>query len=413
MKSLASRVFSITFFILCFLPGFSTSTTCRAEDQSILENIQKWTDEQLRTALGKCELGRENEQLLVEIVRRGGDDWKNILTVRHDAIVKILESPVPETTPLKEIARRSGMSNLGLLTALRRLQKKPDPLRIFVVGKREQSFSLKGTSFSVLVINLDDEQQTIHGFRVGGDYRSGRSDKWYFEIHDDKGKLLPTKPPLFSMGGGLGSQTTLEYGESMKVDLPLNSYVDLIGPGKYRFHLFYHNQTNVSDREFRDDLITFASSEICLEVTPLKIRVTDQEREDVKKWIAQLPEEGPVKMAIGIVEYEKFLDPNSPAGKLQKMHTSAVPDLIDAALNKDFKPGQRAWVLGLLFAITECNDPRYPDKSGGNIIGNYESCGAGEESYQNKDSIAPEKQQAFAERWRVWKTDHYYIIEAK
>lgn len=169
---------------------------------------------------------------------------------------------------------------------------------------------------------------------------------------------------------------------------------------------------DIVDRTGIDELICCRSAEIKLEVTPIRVWVTDEKRRKARKWISELPEAGPVKMAIGIVESENFLDPKSPPGRLQRMYTDAIPDLIDAALDANLKPGQRAWVLGLLFAITGHNDPRgWMGLEGSEILGDYEaedveggrgSCRGGE--------INLTKQRAFAEKWRVWKTDHYYVI---
>jgi hypothetical protein len=66
----------------------------------------------------------------------------------------------------------------------------------------------------------------------------------------------------------------------------------------------------------------------------------------------------------------------------------------------------------LLFAITGHNDPRKvaPLFDGSDILGSYEYCGDGEGSCRD-GQINSEKQKAFAEKWRVWKTDGYYVIE--
>ena len=134
-----------------------------------------------------------------------------------------------------------------------------------------------------------------------------------------------------------------------------------------------------------------------------------------EKWISELPEAGPVKMAIGIIESEKLLDPKSPPGRLQQMYTKAIPDLIDAALDSNLKPGQRAWVLGMLFAITGHNDPRGSlGLDGSEVIGSYVAEDAdGGRSSCNGGEIDLTKQRAFANKWRVWKTDHYYTIETR
>ena len=386
------------------------------EDHPTPTEIRKWSDEQLRAALENAELGREDERVLLEIVHRGGEQWKKLLATRYDKLVRLIESPLPDTSS-NESFKRWSLSNLDLLTALRRVQNRPDPLRILVAGKLERTYSLEESPrFTLLITNLDEEKQTVHGFTDGGDYRSGRLGRWRFEVHDEKGKMLPIKSPFGFMGGGIFQRQTLEYGESWETELPLESYVDIAAPGKYTMRVFYHNEIAIVDCGDISDLITSHSAEIKLEVRPIRVWVTEKQRQEARKWIAELPDAGPVKMELGgLVEDEKFLDPKSAPGRLQWMGTSAVPDLVDAAVKPSLKPAQRAWVLGLLFAITGHNNPLGSEPfslDGEEILGSYEyEYSSGGSGSCRRGKIDPEKQRAFAEKWRVWKTDHYYTVE--
>jgi hypothetical protein len=420
MKVTVFCILAIIFFNCCLFDGLSSSICCLGDDKNSASEIQKMSEEELRAALEKSEIGQEDERLLLEIVRRGGDGWKQYLATRYDACMKLINSPLPANPSANELLSRIRLNSLNLLTALRRIQNKPAPLQILVAGKLELTYPLhRKPSFTILIVNLDEEKQAVYGFTRGGNDRSGRLARWRFEVRDEKGEMLPIEsPPNPFIGGGICGRETLEYGESWKTELPLGKYVNLTAPGKYRVRLFYHNQVEIVDSKDISDLITFQSAEIKLEVTPLNVIVTDNERQNARRWISELPDAGPVKMEMGgIVESEEFLDPLSPAGRLQSMYTSAVPDLIDAALDENLKPGQCAWVLGLLFAITGHNDPRprYIDgvekmESESNIIGAYEYVYSGGRGSFHNGSVSPEKQRAFAERWRVWKTNQYYII---
>jgi internalin A len=373
--------------------------------------IRNWSDNQLRAALEESELGGENALLLLETVRRGDDGWKKFLASREESLNRLLQSSLSDSSNDAFFARWR-LSNLELLTALRRNQNRPDPLRILIAGKLKRSYPLdEKPDFALRITNLDEEKRAVHGFTIGGDYRTGRLARWRFEIRDEKGKMVPIISPFGFIGGGISQQQTLEYGESWEAELPLKKYVHITAPGKYTMRVYYHNTVEIVDRERIDDLICSHSAEMTLEVTPIRMRVTEQERQNARKWISELPDAGPVKMAIGIAEPEKFLDPKSAPGKLQRMYTSAVPDLIDAALEPSLKPVQRAWVLAMLFAITGHNDPRGTLLFGGNeILGPVEYMGEGEGS-SSGGKIDLEKQRAFAETWRVWKTDHYYVVE--
>ena len=399
-------------------PNGQRADNSQPEGHATATDIRKWSDEQLRTALEKAKLGWEDERVVLEVVRRGGSGWKEFLAAHEESLERLIQSPLPDPSGIEYLQRQS-LSNLNMLTALRRVQNRPDPLRILVAGKLERTYCLdQRPRFTLLITNLDEEKQTVHGFTDGGDYRSGRLGRWRFEIRDEKGQMLPVISPFGFGGGGILQKQTLEYGESWETELPLKSYVDIAAPGKYTMRVFYHNGVEIVDRADISDLITSHSAEIKLEVTPIRVWITEKERQDARKWIAELPDAGPVKMEIGgLVEDEKFLDPHSASGRLQRMYTSAVPDLVDAALEPSLKPAQRAWVLGLLFAITGHNDPRGSEPffvDGQAILGSYEyEYSGGERGSSRGGKIDPEKQRAFAEKWRVWKTGHYYTVEKR
>src|SRR5262249_11650370 len=155
--------------------------------------------------------------------------------------------------------------------------------------------------FTVLIANLDEEKRTVCGFTWGGDYRSGRLDRWRFEIRDDKGNLLPVIR-LYGLGGGVFARVMLEFGESWHNDFPLRAYSTIAAPGKYTMRVYYHNETTIAGSEDIDERITFRSDEIKLEVTPIPVWVTEKQRREAKEWISELPEKGPVKMVIGSVK---------------------------------------------------------------------------------------------------------------
>lgn len=376
-------------------------------DGKAREDLTKWTDTELHKAIESSRPGSEDERQLSEVVRRGGDDWKKLLLDRNRAFSELLEHPDAAAE-----RRRWDLCNLNLLTALRRVEGKPDPLRVLVAGKRKLTRSLHHKlEFSALVVNLDIEKKTLHGLTRGGNDRSGRLERWRFEIRDEKGEALPCIQQFGFMGGGIFSMQDLESDESWQTELLLRKYVLVSKPGKYKMRPHYHNNAVIARSESIDGLITAQSDEIELEVTPINVSVTEKEREQARKWIARLPEEGPVKILMdGVIESPKHLDPTSPPGELQRMYTDAIPDLIDAALDPDLTPGKRAWVLGLLTGITGHNNPCDGLFDGAEILGDYEYESSGA-SGSGGGKISPTKQKGFAEKWRVWKTDRYFKIE--
>jgi len=106
-----------------------------------------------------------------------------------------------------------------------------------------------------------------------------------------------------------------------------------------------------------------------------------------------------------------LLGEDTAAAKLYALGASAIPFLIDAALDKKSSPRKRAWVLGMLFGITGHNDPRQWNGFLGNpfIIGQHE--------YKTSvvggisgGMIDVKQQRKFAEQWRVWKNRGYYKV---
>jgi hypothetical protein len=369
-------------------------------------DLSKWDNRKLQESIESKTPGSEDERQLAEAARRGGEAWKKVLVERHKAYLALREKPAE-----KDDFRRCFSCDLNLLTALRRIEKKPDPLRVLITGKHKRSHSLRDRlEFSAVVINQDADKAIIHSLTKGGNDRSGRLERWRFEIRDEKGEMLPFIDHFAFGGGGISTTQDLEFGESWEVKLPLRNYVLIDKPGKYKLRLQYHDRAEIAESKNIEDLFTAQSEDIELEIDPIVVHVTEAERKQAREWIAKLPEEGPVKILMdGVVESPKDLPPDSPPGHLQRMYTDAIPDLIDAALDPDITPGKRAWVLGLLTGITGHNNPCGGFLGGADILGSYEyrSMGARGSGTGNVD---PKKQKAFAEKWRPWKTDEYFKI---
>ena len=81
---------------------------------------------------------------------------------------------------------------------------------------------------------------------------------------------------------------------------------------------------------------------------------------------------------------------------------------IDALIDPDRNPHQRAWLLALLFAATGQHDPR-PESPILTALGDHKIFGPrGRSSMRSKINL--ELQQKFVEKWRTWKEDGYYTV---
>jgi hypothetical protein len=105
----------------------------------------------------------------------------------------------------KEVVHPAAPHSIGSLTALRRVQHKPDPLLVSVDERKVECTYPDLPLFQAAVINVDAEQLPLE-LQIGGDYRTGRFERWRFEVKDKAGKYFPIRTVFgFGKGGGLNS----------------------------------------------------------------------------------------------------------------------------------------------------------------------------------------------------------------
>lgn len=344
------------------------------------------------------------ERCLREVINRGGQHWETVLT---------------------DLLKARGQGELALLTALRRVQKKGDPLtiRVFCGVEREYTLGLPMV-FLVSLENVDWEQRPVN-ITWGGDYRSGRLARWRFEVTDANGVILPQKE-LWGMGGGLFDRRDLPVGGCFTAKLDLSSYVEIEKPGDYTVRILYHDIIAIADvgtPATLDGLILCRSVPIRVKVLPVVVKQSENNRRQIADWIAGLPDQGTVRILSGayVEASHGFISPESPAGKILATGWPAVPQLIQAANSDKTPPTRRAWALGLLFGITGRNNPAkddgvisFEDKG---VLGPYEfqhsgwairaadhSMGyrLGSTTPYLSDQIDEKKQLEFARLWLPW-----------
>lgn len=348
---------------------------------------------------------------LREMLRRGGPVAEKALQARVDRQTKAMQSGKPD---------RDGQPyNLEVLTALRRLQGQPDPVRIEVNGERDlESIFPNLPKFGVALVNRDGRKLPV-SYCNGGDYRSGRLERWRFAITSVKGKATPAvfgEPIRF--GGGLFAYSVLEPGQKWNTVLDARNYVELV-PGNYSIRIQYHDSDELADRAWLGGRIVCQSDEIRLHVQPRVIDIAKADRLAAAGWIAKLESAGTVKVLAGSYgkDSHEFLPPESPAGRLLALGWKAVPPLLDAVTDGATPPVRRAWILGLLHSITSYHSPLWAD----GVLPNYRSQSAGWAVWYGNDGamssgglgsggtssgsgkIEPEKQLEFARRWESFR----------
>ncbi|MHC4548822.1 MAG: hypothetical protein ACYTEZ_08585 [Planctomycetota bacterium] len=269
----------------------------------------------------------EREAVLCEFVRRGGDRW------------------VRELAPLARAP-----ADLRVLTALRRLQKRPDPVRIDVAGPRFECVFPDLPTVRVELRVIDELPVTV---QQGGNYRSGRQARWRFS-----GKsFVSTK--RWGMGGGISESGAMKRGETWSTELAMGSFIEPLLPGTHEATVLYDDEDPIANRSTVEGLICCRSKPFAVVVKPRAVRVTRDGRAEVVRELARLDANVSRKLVLG--EFgpgnHELIPRDSSAGKIMRRGWEAVPVLIEALDDKALTPKRRAWVLALLSNITQALHP--------------------------------------------------------
>ena len=337
------------------------------------------------------------EAILCEMIRRGGAAEK-VLAARlaaPDAKLKAareafeqLEDGSDEKSTQERLVEAL-QRNLELITALCRVQGKPDPLAVIVDHPEElKAGTRESPVLEISLKNVGRDKRDI-GLAHGGDYRSGRHDRWRVHVWDSKGHLLTELPRASSIGGGWCREGPLPFGETWEAQLALESYVRIRSPGKYKVQLLYHNSeliADVQDATLFDEMIVFRSEpfELTVEHGPTTpIRLNADLKNKARALVKALEPDDPLRILIGKYDKEAhdFIDPTSPQGQLLAMEWKAVPALLEALEDETLSFRKRAWISSLLFSITLERDltplpksDEFPRPSG--LLPDYETRGS-------------------------------------
>lgn len=322
-------------------------------------------DVALCTAFDRARTADARSRCLVEMSRCGGP-----------IVVSFLGRMCDERVAAQRANgnRNRDESTVELLTALRRAQGKPDPLPIVVsVPDESESIFPNLPVVDAALVNRDFDKTPVT-FQDGGDYRSGRQDRWRFDVRDARGTVMPVKPRQSPIGGGISRMSILKHEESWETPLPMRKFIDL-PPGDYTVVVEYHDEKTISDLRDTAGLVVCRSEPFKLHVQPRVIDVTKKDRETAREALAALADKGPVQILEGPYgkEAHDFIRPDSAPGRLLALGWRAVPTLLDALDDDKVTPQRRAWGFAVLYSITGWNDPR--DING--ALAAYESRGSG------------------------------------
>ena len=403
----------------------SASSSVAAAERSanaLRSGMRDWADERLSERLDQL-LSRDDfrraaeyEACLSEIIRRGGSKWAGLLRKRFEA----LSFREFNTYGDDEDLEPGSHFNLELLTALRRVERQPDPLRIVVelADDEAESTPLSLPRLQVTIRNVDVEKRDA-GFTFGGNYRSGRQARWRVWLRDAEGRAVSRRVQRgIITGGGLSQSGVLRHGESWQTVLDMRRFIMAPAPGRYSLQVLYHDTRTIADSDDRSGLIVCRSDPIPFIVEPVVIHLTDVERRAAMRWIAAIDAEKELKIVDGTYgEWaHEFISPRSPQGKLLGMDLKSIPPLVDALRQKELPVDKRAWIHSLLFSLTGEHDPRYESRLGdyeslegpweirGGRPGEVSSGGIGFPSIMSSrgGELNGESQQELSEQWIDW-----------
>lgn len=265
---------------------------------------------------------------------------------------------------------------LSLWTALRRLQKRPDPVHVFAdQAIFEHSYEWPDLpSHLVTVRNIDTSQQEVgymFGQWLGNTTNTGnrtpnvsfqyrvynadsRKPQPFAESDGSPGFVIRSGPP------SIFRRPTLRFGDGWTTRLNMEDYLAALRPGKYTFKVLYHNSRIINNTENLDDLICCESREYELSIRPRDIWLTEEEESKLSSLVASLDSSQPVRILA--TPYgpwiHKTIPPESELGQILSAGWEAVPALLKRLKEPNLPRQLKSHLLATLFNITGQVDPR-------------------------------------------------------
>ncbi len=385
---------------LILAPFGSPSRFARMDDEG-LQRAFGGSTEGMNWRAGP-DAGGPLEEMLAEMVRRGSASFETCITERLAAV-----------RADKEQQHSQRIGELELLTALRRLQHKPDPLHL-VLGS-ESVLDVAFPASPTVAFDLKNVEAS-ESFEVaeGGSYRSGRFARCSVEAVGPDGKRLPPREWDSGMGGGMFSRKQLAPGETLGYGIPLADYVEFLAPGEYRVRIHYHDKEDIDSVKDLAGWIVSSSDEFVVHVQPLRIHVAQSRVDEMRGWIRAIDASKPVPLvsAHWHAGMEFRGEAQDPEDKLFRAGFEAMPALLAAMDDPATEPERRAWVFGMLWNILGIEKPtglqHYAAIGTMNWIGGWPTCMEdGQKRFGEFGTMAPipveaEKQRALAESWHRW-----------
>jgi len=285
------------------------------------------------------------------LLREWGRGELRILPI--DALLMdLLRRPRDRWTAVLERLRRDKPSDrdLALLTILRRLQGRPDPVRLERSNPAPLAVEWPGAaSIEVKAVNRDVGGASFEAWVPRGE--------WLAQVVDANGVRVPAASPSLAGGSVLSSRVVIAPGDGIDGGVSLLECVAPLAPGAYRVRVLFHDEDASYWPESQDWLVLSSSAEIPLTVTPRRIATTNAEQASLRSRFAELFLKAP--SVLREADYHQWLaERRLTRAALAGASWRAVPMLLDVLEEQHVSPGMRAEALEWLYQLTGIPDPR-------------------------------------------------------
>jgi len=283
-----------------------------------------------------CDWARET--LLAEIARRGSVEW----------------IPRLRAWEARDVGGSVGSPQLEALTVLRRLEGRPDPLRVHVMPPDPTVFP----GMPRVRVTIRNDSRGVVLLREGCE-KNGIDSSFFVEVRDAEGRLMPSDPVNPEFYTASSGPRPLPPDESSDVLLRTHWYVSDLPPGEYVARVHYHNRGHIQGLEAPLNRITFVSDPFPIRIDPLVIETSWKQRSRVRALSRDLPTEGPVCLLdepYGAWAH-RIIPPNSGIAELIGMGWPAIPPLVRFASDPSSDPVRRAFALFVIYEISRFHKP--------------------------------------------------------
>jgi hypothetical protein len=301
----------------------------------------------------------DKDTCLTEMIRRGGSHWTAFIAAELEGArpdPDEFNEPDESDAPAKP---KSVCRNPRLLTALRRVQHRPDPVLLEVEGAPViETVFPEVPALAYRFKNVDDGGETLC---LGNFDRGTTSSR--IEVRGADGSIVDVRREsrVIHSIQGMVSSDPIAPGASLGCGAELDEATFFPKAGDYRVRLHHHaswhdfNQAN----DLLDGWICERSEEFTIRVRPHGIALSPGDRRRLRERFDAIALESPVILVSNPwhPDAEYTAPASTPEDDLFRAGWNAVPVLLDVLDRGDASIQARAWALALLSDITGLHQP--------------------------------------------------------